>query len=67
MTVDPRRVGALQLGRMPWVAPESYMPSVVEWGVSIGLIAATIFLFGLAARLLPVLARDERPAVVVHL
>ena len=37
-------------GRMPWGAPESYAPSIVEWGVSIGLIAATIFLFGLAAR-----------------
>jgi formate dehydrogenase iron-sulfur subunit len=44
-------------GRMPWVAPESYMPSIVEWGVSIGLIAATIFLFGLAARLMPILSR----------
>ena len=44
-------------GRMPWVAPESYVPSIVEWGVSIGLIAATIFLFGLAARLMPVLPR----------
>ncbi len=44
-------------GRMPWGAPESYVPSIVEWGVSIGLIAATIFLFGLAARLMPVLSR----------
>ena len=44
-------------GRMPWGAPESYVPSLVEWGVSIGLIAATIFLFGLAARLMPVLSR----------
>ena len=34
-------------------------PSIVEWGVSIGLIAATIFLFGLAARLMPVLSRPE--------
>ena len=48
-------------GRMPWDAPESYVPSVVEWGVSIGLIAATIFLFGLAARLMPVLTR-ARPS-----
>ena len=32
-------------------------PSVVEWGISLGLIAATIFLFGLAARLMPVLSR----------
>jgi formate dehydrogenase iron-sulfur subunit len=46
-------------GRMPWRAPESYIPSIVEWGVSIGLIAATIFLFGLAARLMPVLSRAE--------
>ena len=46
-------------GRMPWGAPESYFPSLVEWGVSIGLIAATIFLFGLAARLMPVLSRPE--------
>ena len=46
-------------GRMPWVAPESYVPSIVEWGVSIGLIAATIFLFGLAARHMPVLSRAE--------
>ena len=55
-------------GRMPWGAPETYSPSVVEWGVSIGLIAATIFLFGLAARLMPVLPADERRSpVVVHL
>jgi formate dehydrogenase iron-sulfur subunit len=46
-------------GRMPWVAPESYTPSIVEWAVSIGLIAATIFLFGLAARHMPVLSRAE--------
>ena len=46
-------------GRMPWVAPESYVPSIVEWGVSIGLIAATIFLFGLAARLMPVLSKAQ--------
>ena len=46
-------------GRMPWVAPESYVPSIVEWGVSIGLIAATIFLFGLGARLMPVLSKAQ--------
>jgi formate dehydrogenase iron-sulfur subunit len=46
-------------GRMPWVAAESYVPSVVEWGVSIGLIAATIFLFGLVARMMPVLTRAQ--------
>ena len=47
------------LGRMPWVAPHSYWPSLFEWGVSIGLIAATIFLFGLGARLFPVLPKPE--------
>ncbi|HEX7785548.1 MAG TPA: NrfD/PsrC family molybdoenzyme membrane anchor subunit, partial [Methylomirabilota bacterium] len=48
-------------GRMPWVAPQSYWPSVFEWGVSLGLIAATIFLFGLGARLFPVLPKPEAP------
>ena len=46
-------------GRMPWRAPESYAPSIVEWGISIGLIAATIFLFGLGARLMPVLSKEK--------
>jgi formate dehydrogenase iron-sulfur subunit len=46
-------------GRMPWRAPEGYAPSIVEWGISIGLIAATIFLFGLGARLMPLLPRQQ--------
>jgi formate dehydrogenase iron-sulfur subunit len=46
-------------GRMPWVAPHSYAPSIFEWGISIGLIAATIFLFGLGARLVPILPKSE--------
>ncbi len=46
-------------GRMPWVAPHSYAPSIFEWGISIGLIAATIFLFGLGARLVPILPKRE--------
>jgi formate dehydrogenase iron-sulfur subunit len=46
-------------GRMPWEAPQSYWPSLVEWSVSLGLIAATIFLFGLGARLFPVLSKPE--------
>jgi len=40
---------------MPQVAPETYMPTIFEWGISVGLIAATIFLFGLGARLFPLL------------
>ena len=46
-------------GPMPQVAPASYSPSVFEWGISVGLIAATIFLFGLGARLMPLLPKQE--------
>jgi len=46
-------------GAMPQTAPEAYLPSIFEWGVSIGLIAASIFLFGLGARLFPVLPKDD--------
>ncbi len=45
-------------GPMPQNAPASYFPSVFEWGISIGLIAAAIFLFGLGARLFPVLPEE---------
>jgi formate dehydrogenase iron-sulfur subunit len=46
-------------GPMPGTAPATYFPTVFEWGISVGLIAATIFLFGMAARLLPLLPRQE--------
>jgi formate dehydrogenase iron-sulfur subunit len=46
-------------GSMPQISPETYMPTIWEWGVSIGLIAATIFLFGLGARLMPVLPKEK--------
>src|SRR5262249_48338525 len=46
-------------GRMPWGAPETYSPSIIEWGISIGLIAAAVFLFSWAARLMPVLPKPE--------
>ncbi len=46
-------------GPMPQVAPETYSPSIFEWGISVGLIAATIFLFGLGARLMPVLPKEQ--------
>jgi formate dehydrogenase iron-sulfur subunit len=52
-------------GAMPQIRPELYTPSLVEWGISIGLIAATIFLFGLAARLVPLLPADD-PRQVAH-
>jgi len=46
-------------GPMPQVAPSTYSPSIYEWGISVGLVAATIFLFGLGARLMPVLPADS--------
>ena len=46
-------------GPMPQISPETYSPTLVEWGLSIGLIAAAIFLFGVAARFMPVLPKEE--------
>jgi formate dehydrogenase iron-sulfur subunit len=46
-------------GSMPQTAPEPYMPSIFEWGISVGLIAATIFLYGLGARLMPLVPKQE--------
>lgn len=46
-------------GPMPQIQPASYSPSIFEWGISVGLIAATIFLFGLGARLVPLLPGHE--------
>jgi formate dehydrogenase iron-sulfur subunit len=53
-------------GPMPQIAPETYSPSIFEWGISIGLIAATIFLFGLGARLLPLLPKNEHTQELVQ-
>jgi formate dehydrogenase iron-sulfur subunit len=36
-------------GPMPQIAPSTYSSSIFEWGVSVSLVAATIFLFGLGA------------------
>jgi formate dehydrogenase iron-sulfur subunit len=47
-------------GRMPQTTPSTYMPSIFEWGISVGLIASTVFLFGLGARYLPVLPKEEQ-------
>jgi formate dehydrogenase iron-sulfur subunit len=49
-------------GAAPQIAPQTYFPSVFEWGISVGLIAATIFLFGWAARVMPVLPKPEDAA-----
>jgi len=44
-------------GPMPFV-PQGYHPSVFEWGLSVGLIAATAFLFGWAVRNFAVLPKE---------
>jgi formate dehydrogenase iron-sulfur subunit len=46
-------------GAIPQFRGDSYVPSAFEWGVSVGLVAATIFLFGWAARNMPVLPKEE--------
>ena len=46
-------------GPIPQNDPAGYFPTLVEWGISVGLIAATIFLFGLAVRYLPILPKEE--------
>ena len=46
-------------GPMPQIAPASYSPTIFEWGVSVGLIAASNFLFGLGARLMPILPKEK--------
>lgn len=48
-------------GPMPQSVPASYFPTIFEWGISIGLIAATIFLFGWCARLMPLLPKSTSP------
>jgi len=47
-------------GPIPMSDPHSYAPSVYEWGLSIGLIAATIFLYGWAVRNMPILTRETQ-------
>jgi formate dehydrogenase iron-sulfur subunit len=47
-------------GPMPQIAAVSYSPSLVEWGISAGLVAATIFLFAWGVRVLPILPKEER-------
>jgi formate dehydrogenase iron-sulfur subunit len=46
-------------GPMPWTAPSTYAPAWPEWGLSIGLIAATVFLFGVGVRRLPLLPKPD--------
>ncbi|HEU5233477.1 MAG TPA: 4Fe-4S dicluster domain-containing protein [Terriglobales bacterium] len=52
-------------GSMPQNAPESYFPTIFEWGISVGLIAAAIFLFALVARFMPLLPKQESQRAAV--
>jgi len=53
-------------GPMPWTAPSGYVPSWAEWGLSFGLIAATVFLFGAGARYLPLLPKPDTEEATVR-
>ncbi|HUO59714.1 MAG TPA: 4Fe-4S dicluster domain-containing protein [Candidatus Acidoferrales bacterium] len=46
-------------GAMPQYGPLHYHPSVIEWGISVGMVAATIFLFKLGVANLPVLPKED--------
>jgi Ni/Fe-hydrogenase subunit HybB-like protein len=48
-------------GPMPGIEPQGYYPSAVEIVLSVSSVVATFFLFALAAKLLPILPRDEAP------
>jgi formate dehydrogenase iron-sulfur subunit len=45
-------------GTMPQLGPLHYHPSVIEWGISAGMLAATIFLFRMGVRYLPILPKE---------
>ncbi len=46
-------------GPMPQIAPAHYTPSIFEWSMAMGASAATIFIFGYAARRLPILTKEQ--------
>jgi len=46
-------------GPMPQIAPAHYAPSIFEWTMAMGASAATIFVFGYAARRLPILTKEQ--------
>ena len=45
-------------GAMPQLGPLHYRPSIIEWGISVGMVAATIFLFKLGVAYLPILPKE---------
>lgn len=52
-------LGMTLKGNFPYIAPASYFPSIWEWGISLAPVAATILLFGYAARKFPILPTEE--------
>ena len=46
-------------GAMPQLGPLHYRPTAIEWLISVGMVAATIFLFKLGVSLFPVLPKEE--------
>jgi len=63
--IDVVYLAMLPTGPMPWTAPSTYLPSWAEWGLSVGLIAATIFLFKVGARRLPLLPKPDTSGATV--
>lgn len=45
-------------GTMPQIGPLHYTPSIIEWGISAGMLAATIFLFRMGVSYLPILPKE---------
>jgi len=43
---------------MPQIGPLHYTPSIIEWGISAGMLAATIFLFRMGVSYLPILPKE---------
>jgi formate dehydrogenase iron-sulfur subunit len=50
-------------GPMPAIAPSAYFPSVWEWGICLGMIATTIFLFEMGVRYIPILPKEGEAEV----
>jgi len=46
-------------GAMPQLGPLHYRPSIIEWGISAGMVAATIFLFKMGVAYLPILPKEK--------
>jgi formate dehydrogenase iron-sulfur subunit len=45
-------------GAMPQLGALHYHPSAIEWGISVGMVAATIFLFRMGVAYLPILPKE---------